>query len=330
MTDVSPTPEPARLSTTKASKKEASKKEALTEISNSEAVEANTQSLTRTVEQNNHEHGQVHKERKNQKLADSDDYKGLTFEVIEQEVNNGQPVVSKGVYLAPNLITTMSLLSGFFSILSSMQGDYYKAALAIFLSAILDGMDGRVARLLNAQSPFGEQFDSLTDMLAFGAAPAILMYSFTLKPLGRIGIACAFVFTACAAFRLARFNVQIGVVDKKYFVGLASPLAAILLASSVMVMVDHSFIFEANSPQLMLATAVWVVICGLLMVSNFKYFSFKEFDKKRVPFVALIVGVLVMGMVLYDIPLGIFVIGCVYALSGILMGIKDKFLCKPA
>lgn len=297
-----------------------------TEAVDNKALNEKNEGLADSTNSVSHISHQADKKNKiNQKLDDSDDYKGLTFEVIEQEVNNGQPVVSKGVYLAPNLITTMSLLSGFFSILSSMQGQYYKAALAIFLSAILDGMDGRVARLLNAQSPFGEQFDSLADMLAFGAAPAILLYSFTLQPLGRIGIACAFVFTACAAFRLARFNVQIGVVDKKYFVGLASPLAAILLASSVMVMVDHSFIFEANSPPLMLATAVWVVICGLLMVSNFKYFSFKEFDKKRVPFVVLIVGVLVMGMVLYDIPLGIFVIGCVYALSGILMGIKDKF-----
>ena len=164
----------------------------------------------------------------------------LTFEVIEQEVTDGKPVVSKGVYLAPNLITTLSLLSGFFSVLSSMQGHFYKASLAIFLSAILDGADGRVARMLNAQSPFGEQYDSLADMLAFGVAPAILIYSFALQPLGRVGIGCAFIFTACAAFRLARFNVQIGEVDKKYFVGLASPLAAILVTSAVMVAVDHN------------------------------------------------------------------------------------------
>ncbi|GAA0318785.1 CDP-diacylglycerol--serine O-phosphatidyltransferase [Psychrobacter aestuarii] len=257
-------------------------------------------------------------------LADTDNYDGLTFEVIEQEVAEGKQVVSRGVYLAPNLITTLSLLSGFFSILASTQGEFYKAALAIFLSGILDGMDGRVARMLNAQSPFGEQYDSLADMLAFGVAPAILVYSFALEPLGRIGIGCAFVFTACAAFRLARFNVQIGVVDKKYFVGLASPLAAILVTSAVMVAVDHNEWVGQFDAIVMTLFAVWIVVCGLLMVSNVKYYSFKEFDKKKVPFVALIIGVLVMSIVLYDIPVGILAIGIIYALSGIVTTIKAK------
>lgn len=248
----------------------------------------------------------------------------LTFEVVEHEVADGKPVVSRGVYLAPNLITTLSLLSGFFSILSSTQGEFYKASLAIFLSAILDGADGRVARMLNAQSPFGEQYDSLADLLAFGVAPAILIYSFALQPLGRVGIGCAFIFTACAAFRLARFNVQIGEVDKKYFVGLASPLAAILVTSSVMVAIDHNQWIGQYTGLVMVIAAIWVVICGLLMVSNIKYYSFKEFDKKKVPFVALIIGVLVMAIVLYDIPVGILAIGIIYALSGIFTTIKSK------
>ena len=248
----------------------------------------------------------------------------LTFEVIEREVTDGKPVVSRGVYLAPNLITTLSLLSGFFSILSSTQGHFYKASLAIFLSAILDGADGRVARMLNAQSPFGEQYDSLADMLAFGVAPAILIYSFALKPLGRVGIGCAFIFTACAAFRLARFNVQIGEVDKKYFVGLASPLAAILVTSAVMVAIDHNQWIGQYDSHVMIIAAIWVVICGLLMVSNIKYYSFKEFDKKKVPFVALIIGVLVMAIVLYDIPVGILAIGVIYALSGIFSTLQAK------
>lgn len=260
----------------------------------------------------------------NRMLADLDDYDGLTFEVIEAEVADGTPVVSRGVYLVPNLITTMSLLSGFFSILASTQGHFYKASLAIFLSAILDGADGRVARMLNAQSPFGEQYDSLADMLAFGVAPAILIYSFALMPLGRVGIACAFIFTACAAFRLARFNVQIGVVDKKYFVGLASPLAAILVTSAVMVAVDHNQWIGKYDFYITILCAVWVVVSGLLMVSNIKYYSFKEFDKKKVPFVALIAGVLVMGIVLYDIPVGILAIGIIYALSGIVSTLKSK------
>lgn len=260
----------------------------------------------------------------NLRLADNDDYEGLTFEVIETEVAEGKQVVSRGVYLAPNLITTLSLLSGFYSILASTQGEFYKASLAIFLSAILDGADGRVARMLNAQSPFGEQYDSLADMLAFGVAPAILVYSFALQPLGRLGLGCAFVFTACAAFRLARFNVQIGEVDKEYFVGLASPLAAILVTAAVMVAVDHNEWVGQYDALVMGLFAMWIVICGLLMVSNVKYYSFKEFDKKRVPFVVLIIGVLVMSIVLYDIPVGILAIGIIYALSGIITTIKSK------
>lgn len=260
----------------------------------------------------------------NLRLADNDDYEGLTFEVIETEVAEGKQVVSRGVYLAPNLITTLSLLSGFYSILASTQGEFYKASLAIFLSAILDGADGRVARMLNAQSPFGEQYDSLADMLAFGVAPAILVYSFALQPLGRLGLGCAFVFTACAAFRLARFNVQIGEIDKEYFVGLASPLAAILVTAAVMVAVDHNEWVGQYDALVMGLFAMWIVVCGLLMVSNVKYYSFKEFDKKRVPFVVLIIGVLVMSIVLYDIPVGILAIGIIYALSGIITTIKSK------
>ena len=260
----------------------------------------------------------------NIRLADNDNYDGLTFEVIETEVAEGKPVVSRGVYLAPNLITTLSLLSGFFSILASTRGDFYPAALAIFLSAILDGADGRVARMLNAQSPFGEQYDSLADMLAFGVAPAILVYSFALEPLGRIGIGCAFVFTACGAFRLARFNVQVGIVDKKYFVGLASPLAAILVTAAVMVAIDHNQWIGQQDNLIMAAFAACVVICGLLMVSNVKYYSFKEFDKKKVPFVALIIAVLVLSIVIYDIPVGILAIGIIYALSGIVSTMRAK------
>lgn len=244
----------------------------------------------------------------------SDNDSGLTFEVVETEVANGQRRVKRGVYLVPNLITSLSMLAAFFSITASASGNYYKAAMAIFVSAFLDGMDGRAARLLNAQSPFGEQYDSLADMIAFGLAPALLAYHFALHELGRIGMACAFVFVACAAFRLARFNVQIGVVDKRYFIGLASPLAALLVTSSVMVMIDHSLWFGAWAKA---GFATWVVVCGFLMISNVKYYSFKEFDKKKVPFVALIVAVLVMGVVIYDIPVGVLAIGLIYALSGV-------------
>lgn len=252
-----------------------------------------------------------------------DNHDGITFEVVETEAINGKKHTRRGVYLVPNLITSLSMLSAFFSIISSADGQYYKAALAIFVSAFLDGMDGRAARLLDAQSPFGEQYDSLADMIAFGLAPAVLVYHFALHHLGRLGLTCAFVFVACAAFRLARFNVQIGTVDKRYFIGLASPLAALLVTSSVMVAIDHADLFGQYVGILKVAFAVWTVICGLLMVSNIKYYSFKEFDKKKVPFAVLMVAVLVMGIVLYDIAVGVLAIGVVYAISGI-FGILKK------
>ncbi len=246
-----------------------------------------------------------------------DDHDGFTFEIVEDEhTHEGKRVRSRGVYLIPNLITTAALLSGFYSIIASTSAQFEKAILAIFLAALLDGLDGRAARLLKAQSPFGEQFDSLSDMLSFGVAPAILVYAWILAPLGRLGLGCAFIYTACAAFRLARFNVQIGVVDKKYFIGLASPLAAILLSSTVWVSVDNPTWFGAHSSVAMTLYASVSVICGLLMISNVKYFSFKEFDRQRVPFFVMIPIVLILLMITYNVPIGILTIGGLYALSG--------------
>jgi CDP-diacylglycerol--serine O-phosphatidyltransferase len=251
-----------------------------------------------------------------------EDHDGLTFEIVEEEQTpEGRRVRSRGIYLIPNSITTAALLSGFYSIIASTNGEYDKAIYAIFLAALLDGLDGRAARFLNAQSPFGEQFDSLSDMLSFGVAPAILVYSWALAPLGRIGLACAFIFTACAAFRLARFNVQIGVVDKRYFIGLASPLAAILLCSGVLVGLEYVDIkLFAN----VLGYATLSVVGGLLMISNVKYFSFKEFDRQRVPFMMMIPIVLIMLMVTYDVPIGLFAIAVVYALSGFWTTLRSR------
>ncbi len=260
----------------------------------------------------------------NQQNLPEDNAEGLTFEVIEDEKVANKTVRKKGVYLIPNSFTLLSLLVAFYSIIESANGNFYKASLAIFLSAFLDGLDGRTARLLNAQSAFGEQLDSLADCIAFGLAPAILIYHFALQPLGRIGIACAFVYSACAAMRLARFNVQIGVVDKKYFIGVASPLAAILIITFVMVMIDWQAILQWQNHTIQIISAVWVVIVGLLMVSNLKYYSFKELDKKRVPFVALILIVLVLGIVMYDLPVGLLAISVIYALSGIVSAFLFK------
>lgn len=260
-------------------------------------------------------------------MAETGDYDGLTIEVIENERVADKTIAQKGVYLIPNSFTLLSLLAAFYCITQSALGGsehYWRACLAIFVSAILDGMDGRAARMFNAQSPFGEQMDSLCDCVAFGFAPAVLMYNYALQPLGRVGIACAFVYAACAAMRLARFNVQIGVVDKKYFIGVASPLAAILIATFIMVNMDWQTVLPRTGQLFQMIAAVWVVVVGLLMVSNLKYHSFKEFDKKRVPFVALIVIVFVMGIVLYDIPAGLLAISVIYALSGIVSALWNK------
>ena len=259
----------------------------------------------------------------------NNEHDGLTIEVVEDEQVANKTVTRKGVYVIPNSFTLLSLLAGFYAITISSQGQFMTACIAIFVSAVLDGMDGRAARMLKAQSAFGEQLDSLADCIASGLTPAVLIYHYALQPLGRVGIACAFVYASCAALRLARFNVQIGVVDKKYFIGVASPLAAILIATFVMVTMDYPNIFPRNGTTLQVLSAVWVVVAGLLMVSNLKYHSFKEFDKKRVPFVALIVVIFVLGIVLNDIPLGLLTMSVIYALSGIITGILEK-LHKPS
>jgi CDP-diacylglycerol--serine O-phosphatidyltransferase len=244
-------------------------------------------------------------------------FDGITFEVEEEEhTQEGQKVKRRGIYLWPNLITTAALLSGFYSIIASMNGNFQQAIYAIFLAALLDGLDGRVARAIGAQSAFGEQYDSLSDLLAFGVAPAILMYSWSLDSLGRIGLACCFVYTACAAFRLARFNVQIGVVDKRYFIGVASPLAAIIIISLVWVGLDFPEIFDIRERGIQAISAAVIVSDGLLMISNIKYYSFKTVDRKRVPFFVLPIAVFIFAAMTYNIPVGILVISLIYALSG--------------
>lgn len=244
-------------------------------------------------------------------------FDGITFEVEEEEhTQEGQKVKRRGIYLWPNLITTAALLSGFYSIIASMNGNFQQAIYAIFLAALLDGLDGRVARAIGAQSAFGEQYDSLSDLLAFGVAPAILMYSWSLDSLGRIGLACCFVYTACAAFRLARFNVQIGVVDKRYFIGVASPLAAIIIISLVWVGLDFPEIFNIRERSIQAISAAVIVSVGLLMISNIKYYSFKTVDRKRVPFFVLPIAVFIFAAMTYNIPVGILVISLIYALSG--------------
>lgn len=255
--------------------------------------------------------------------TEQSNFEGIAFEVVEEEcTQEGKKIQHKGVYLVPNAITTVALLAGFYAIIAGMNGEYKHAVAAIFIAALLDGLDGRVARAMNAQSPFGEQFDSLSDMLAFGVAPAILMYNWTLSGLGRIGLACCFIYTACAAFRLARFNVQIGTVDKRYFIGVASPLAAIVVISTIWAGLSYQSYLEKNSVQIALASLM--VTLGLLMVSNLKYYSFKQMDKKRVPFIMMIPVVFILAAMSYNIPMGLLILALCYIISGFVTSIMAK------
>lgn len=219
----------------------------------------------------------------------------------------------KGIYLLPNLFTTGALFSGFYAIVASMNGDFVNAAVAIFISMILDGMDGRVARLTNTQSDFGAEYDSLADMVSFGVAPALVAFSWSLQDLGKVGWIAAFMYVAGAALRLARFNTQLGTADKNFFTGLASPAAAAMVAGTVWVF-SETGVLGADVAWLM---AFVVPLAGILMVSNFKYYSFKGLDiRGKVPFVALLLVVLGFVIISMDpgkVLLGIFL---TYAFSG--------------
>ncbi|WP_299595556.1 CDP-diacylglycerol--serine O-phosphatidyltransferase [uncultured Microbulbifer sp.] len=234
-------------------------------------------------------------------------------EHVEEEVSaSGKKVRAKGVYLLPNLITTGALFSGFYAIIAGMSGNFEAAAIAIFAAMILDGLDGRVARLTDTQSAFGVQYDSLSDMVSFGLAPALVVFSWGLGPLGKLGWAAAFLYAACAALRLARFNTQVDTVDKGVFIGLASPTAAAIVAS--MVWAGHD---AEIGTGLGVVAALVTAAAGLLMVSNFRYSSFKKLDfKGRVPFVMMLAIILVFSLVTIDPPRVLLVIAIIYTFSG--------------
>lgn len=235
-----------------------------------------------------------------------------TGEVVEEELVEGAPVRRKGIYLLPNALTTASLFSGFYAIVSAANGVFDNAAIAIFVSMILDGLDGRVARLTNTQSKFGEEYDSLADMVAFGVAPGLVAFFWSLNNLGQVGWAITFIYVAGAALRLARFNTQIGSVDKKFFVGLASPAAAACVAGLV-------WCFHNFEPAAWLTAMTLVIVggCGLLMVSNVLYKSFKDLDLRgRVPFAAILLVVLTFVIVALDPASVLFTGFLVYAFSG--------------
>jgi len=219
----------------------------------------------------------------------------------------------RGIYLLPNLFTTAALFAGFYAVLSANAGRFEAAALAIFAAMLLDGFDGRIARMTNTQTDFGAEFDSLSDMVAFGVAPALVAYEWALGGLGKLGWLAAFVYTAGAALRLARFNTQIGIADKRYFQGLPSPAAAAIIAASVWIGVDNGIAGASVS----LLVALFTAGAGLLMVSNFRYQSFKLLDLNgQVPFMVMVVVMLGFALVVLDPPIVLFLLFLAYALSG--------------
>lgn len=236
----------------------------------------------------------------------------------EEEVSeNGKPVRRQGIYLLPNLFTTGGLFAGFYAVIAALRGDFEAAPIAILAALVLDGLDGRIARMTNTQSKFGAEYDSLADMVSFGVAPALVMFSFALGDLGKFGWSAAFIYVACAALRLARFNTQIDTADKNYFTGLASPSAACLIVSAVWVCNDLGWIGPALPGEVAVLLGCLTAIIGILMIANFPYYSFKGIDfHGRVPFVVMILVVLVFGLVTLDPPLVLLIAFLGYAASG--------------
>ena len=219
----------------------------------------------------------------------------------------------RGIYVLPNLFTTAALFCGFFAIVQAMQGGFEQAAVAIFIAMVLDGLDGRVARLTRTQSAFGAEYDSLSDMVSFGVAPALVMYVWALKDMGRLGWIAAFIYCVGAALRLARFNTTLEVVDKRYFQGLPSPAAAALVAGFVWVVIDNGM---AGTDVSWLA-AVITVFAGVTMVSNIRYYSFKDINlRKSVPFVVVAAIALVFALMALKPEVTLFGFFVAYALSG--------------
>lgn len=252
---------------------------------------------------------------------------GLTIEVDEiDEIDDpveGKPLAvrRKGVYLLPNLFTTAALFFGFYAVIAAMNGLYEKGAVAVFIAMILDGLDGRVARLTNTQSAFGAEYDSLSDLVAFGVAPATLLYAWNLSLLGKVGWMAAFVFTACAALRLARFNTQVETADKNYFTGLPSPSAAAVITAFVWMSYDN----QISHTFLPILSAVLIVFVAVLMVSNVKYHSFKQIDLRgRVPFIAILFAMLILAVIFIDTPKMLLFIFLGYALSGPVLLVKQR------
>lgn len=234
----------------------------------------------------------------------------------------------RGVYLLPNLLTSAALFAGFYSVIAGINGKFEPAAIAIIVAGLLDGLDGRVARMTNTQSDFGEQYDSLSDLISFGLAPALLAFNWSLSSLGEIstlagklGWLAAFLFMACAALRLARFNTQVGIADKRYFQGLASPAAAGTLVFTIWFFVDNGIAGETVRWLIFIET----IALGILMFSNVRYYSFKAMPGgEKVPAVWLLLALLIIVLLAIDPPIMGMILGFFYVISGLLITIAGR------
>ena len=237
----------------------------------------------------------------------------------------------KGIYVLPNVITLAALFSGFFGIVMAINGRFEMACIAVFAAAVLDSLDGRVARMTNSQSAFGEQMDSLCDMVSFGAAPALIVYVWGLRDLGKAGWIPAFVYIAGAALRLARFNTNIGVVDKRFFQGLPSPAAAALVMGLIWVVEDAGIKGTGPSVGLAWTAFAMTLYAGLTMVTNLPFYSFKVVGAKQtVPFAVIVAIAIGIALFSQNPPLALFLMFCVYGLSGFAVYAWRKTKGRPA
>lgn len=247
-------------------------------------------------------------------------------EHVEEIESDGKRVRRKGVFFLPTLITLAALFAGFYAIVVAMEGRYEAAVYAILFAGLCDGLDGRVARLTNTQSAFGAELDSLADMVSFGVAPALIMFSWTLNELGRWGWAVAFVYAACAAMRLARFNTEIGKGGGSSFKGLASPAAAGLIISFVWFFTDWGLYDASGNFWLSVLAAIITFMAGGMMVTNITYNSFKQVNVAgRVPFVVILLLVFVFALMSVDPAVMLLIMAFTYAFSGPVVTLYTRF-----
>ena len=251
---------------------------------------------------------------------------------VDEGVDHAVPLPPrrKGIYILPNLFTVAALFGGFYAIVMAMNDRFDSAAIGVFCAMVLDSLDGRVARMTRTQSAFGEQMDSLSDMVSFGAAPALIVYEWALRGLGKAGWIAAFVYCACAALRLARFNTNIGIVDKRFFQGLPSPAAAAMVTGFIWVLDDYGFKDAARVDWLAWTAFGVTLYAGLTMVTNAPFYSFKDVSFKRsVPFIVIVAIALGIAVVNIDPPLVLFATFCVYGVSGYVVYAYKRSKGKP-